>query len=175
MPVQLTEAWIAIEDFLSAGGPVLYWIGVTLFALWMLILERFWYLRTGHPQEVKRVVDEWTARPETRSWHAAQIRRGLIADVRENLSKSLGTIATLVAVCPLLGLLGTVSGMVEVFDIMAATGSSSARAMASGVTKATIPTMAGMVAAISGIYPSASLLAKARSETQRVSDLLVQR
>ena len=65
-------------------------------------------------------------------------------------------VKTLVALCPLLGLLGTVTGMIEVFDVMAIAGSGNARAMAAGVSKATIPTMAGMVAAISGLYFSVS-------------------
>lgn len=175
MLVQLAESWVEIQDFLVAGGTVLLWIGAVLFLLWTLIIERFWYLRTLHPQAVQNAVKAWTSRPETRSWHAAQIRRRLIAEVSESLNRSLGTINTLVAVCPLLGLLGTVTGMIEVFDIMAVTGSSSARAMATGVTKATIPTMAGMVAALSALYPSVSLQQRARSETQRTADLLVQR
>ena len=64
---------------------------------------------------------------------------------------------TLIALCPLLGLLGTVTGMIEVFDVMAIAGSGNPRAMASGVSRATIPTMAGMVAALSGLYFSARL------------------
>jgi len=57
-----------------------------------------------------------------------------------------------VALCPLLGLMGTVTGMIEVFDVMAVSGTGNARSMASGVSKATIPTMAGMVGALSGVF-----------------------
>ena len=57
----------------------------------------------------------------------------------------------LVAVAPLLGLLGTVTGMVSVFDVMSISGSSDAQAMSAGVSRATIPTMAGMVASLSGL------------------------
>jgi biopolymer transport protein ExbB len=39
-----------------------------------------------------------------------------------------------------------------VFDVMAISGSGNTRAMASGVSKATIPTMAGMVGALSGVF-----------------------
>ncbi len=59
-----------------------------------------------------------------------------------------------VALCPLLGLLGTVTGMIEVFHVMASSGTSNARAMAGGVSKATVPTMAGMVAALSALFVS---------------------
>ena len=61
-------------------------------------------------------------------------------------------VETLVALCPLLGLLGTVTGMIAVFEVMAVTGGGNARSMASGVSMATIPTMAGMVGALSGVF-----------------------
>jgi biopolymer transport protein ExbB len=57
----------------------------------------------------------------------------------------------LVAVTPLLGLLGTVTGMVFVFDVMAVTGSSNARLMAAGISRATLPTMAGLFVSVSGV------------------------
>ena len=68
------------------------------------------------------------------------------------LKKNVGLIKALIAICPLLGLMGTVTGMVTVFDVMTYSGSGNARAMAAGVSKATVPTMAGMVAALSGVY-----------------------
>jgi len=64
----------------------------------------------------------------------------------------LPMIQTLVALCPLLGLMGTVTGMIQVFEVMAMSGTSNARAMAAGVSRATIPTMAGMVGALSGVF-----------------------
>ncbi len=103
------------------------------------------------------------------SWYAHQIRTMLISQVRQNLDRSLLIVKTLVAVCPLLGLLGTVTGMIEVFDVMAIAGSGNVRAMASGVSKATIPTMAGMVAALSGLYFSVSMerFAQTRDRVRR--------
>ena len=61
-------------------------------------------------------------------------------------------IKTLVSLAPLLGLLGTVTGMIGVFEVLATTGGGDARSMAAGVSQATIPTMAGMVAALSGVF-----------------------
>ena len=69
-------------------------------------------------------------------------------------TKSFG-VKTLVALCPMLGLLGTVTGMIEVFDVMAA-GGGNTRGMAAGVSKATLPTMAGMVAAPLGLLSQAA-------------------
>ncbi len=52
----------------------------------------------------------------------------------------------------MLGLLGTVTGMIEVFDIMAITGTGNARLMASGIARATLPTMTGLVISITGLF-----------------------
>ena len=48
--------------------------------------------------------------------------------------------------------LGTVTGMIEVFDIMAITGTGNARAMASGIARATLPTMTGLFISIVGLF-----------------------
>ena len=58
----------------------------------------------------------------------------------------------LLAMCPMLGLLGTVYGMIEVFEVLAVLGTGNPRAMSTGVAKATIPTMAGMTIALTGLY-----------------------
>ena len=58
------------------------------------------------------------------------------------------------------------------FDVMALSGSSNARLMAGGVFKATIPTMAGMVSALSGLYFSAQLDRRSKRETALFSDAL---
>ena len=74
--------------------------------------------------------------------------------------------------CPLFGLLGTVTGMIEVFDAMAFSGSGNARSMASGVSKATIPTMAGMVGALSGVFLVTILTRKVETEVELLDDSL---
>ena len=76
----------------------------------------------------------------------------MISQASLDLKSSLPLIEALVVICPLLGLLGTVTGMIEVFYVMALTGGGDAKSMAGGVSKATIPTMAGMVGALSGIF-----------------------
>ena len=166
------EAVVAVRDFLETGGRVLFYIGLTTLAMWTIILERFWYFRRGHPAQAKRIQEAWEARTDRSSWNAHQIRRLLISEVQTRLDQGLITIKTLVALCPLLGLLGTVTGMIEVFDVMAIAGSGNARAMASGVQKATIPTMAGMVAALSGLILSVQIERFARAEGDRVADQL---
>jgi biopolymer transport protein ExbB len=167
------EAVAAVRDFIETGGDVLLVIAFVTLVMWTMILERIWYFRIGHRAEARRVKAEWADRDDHNSWGAHQIRRMLISEVELKLSDGLALIKTIVAVCPMFGLLGTVTGMIEVFDVMAIAGSSSARGMAGGVSKATLPTMAGMVAALSGMLVSIQLNRFAASETERVADQLV--
>ena len=62
--------------------------------------------------------------------------------------------------------------MIEVFNIMAVTGGGDAKSMAGGVSRATIPTMAGMVAAISGVFANTYLTRVARRESEFLADNL---
>ena len=165
------EAISSVRDFLEAGGDVLLVIGATTFAMWSLILERFWYFRTSYRREEQRTQGIWDARANPASWNSKQIRRVLISDLTANLNWGLGMIGTLVALCPMLGLLGTVTGMIEVFDVMAA-GGGNTRGMAAGVSKATLPTMAGMVAAISGMLFHIQLERFAADASERAADHL---
>jgi biopolymer transport protein ExbB len=148
----LVDAYEAIRDFLELGGPVLRVIAITILVMWILILERLIYYRTGLQEVIKDAFATWEARAERRSWHAHQIRASTISEARMAATKGLPMIQTLVALCPLLGLLGTVVGMITVFEAMAVSGSGNARAMAAGVSMATVPTMAGMVGALSGVF-----------------------
>jgi biopolymer transport protein ExbB len=81
-------------------------------------------------------------------------------------------LATLIAICPLLGLLGTVTGMIQVFDVLSATGTGNARAMASGIAQATLPTMAGLVVALSGLYFRSRFQRLAERSQQELADRL---
>jgi biopolymer transport protein ExbB len=81
-------------------------------------------------------------------------------------------IQTFVALCPLLGLLGTVTGMIDVFQVLAVSGSGNVRAMAGGVSRATVPTMAGMVGALSGVLFVTLLSRRAAREVEFLEDSL---
>ena len=171
--VLLIDSINAIRDFLDTGGQVLLVIGVLIFAMWLLILERFIYFFKGFRSYKQNVKAQWKNRAERNSWNAGQIRQAMISRASMRLDTNLALINVMVALCPLLGLLGTVTGMIEVFDVMAITGTGSARSMASGVSKATIPTMAGMVGALSGVFASTFLQRRAKREVELLEDSMV--
>ena len=166
------EAFSAVRDFIEQGGNVLLVIAAVMAVMWTLIYERFWYFQIQYKRERERVQAKWEGRAERASWNAQQIRRMLISQVQQKLQLRLGPIETIVKLCPMLGLLGTVTGMIEVFDVMAVSGSGNARGMAGGVSKATLPTMAGMVGALSGMLFSIQLRRFARDEAERFADSL---
>jgi biopolymer transport protein ExbB len=166
------EAFGAIRDFVETGGNVMLVIAAVTFWMWWLILERFWYFRWIHPKEAEAVEQSWNARADQRSWNAHQIRELMISEVELKLQRGVLIIKSLVALCPMLGLIGTVTGMIEVFDVMAIAGTGNIRGMAGGVSKATLPTMAGMVAAISGLMFSAQIERFVKAEVERVADQL---
>lgn len=161
-----------IRDFLERGGNVLWLIFFTLVLLWALIIERFMYFKNEFPVEKKEAVDEWGSRKDKSSWYAHKIRQAAISRISTKLNQNISIIKMLVAMCPLMGLLGTVTGMIAVFDVMAETGTGNARLMASGISMATIPTMSGMVAALSGLYFGSLLESKAKKEQEKFAEAL---
>jgi len=139
-------------DFMAQGGPVLYGILLLSILLWALILERLWFFYIELPRSNRQVAESWKQRKEHDSWAARKIRITLISQQQQAANAFLSTVGILIAICPLMGLLGTVTGMISVFDVLAVTGTGNARAMANGISQATIPTMAGLVVALTGLY-----------------------
>ena len=75
----------------------------------------------------------------------------------------------LAAIAPLLGLLGTVTGMISTFDVMAVSGTGNAKAMAGGISEALITTQTGLLVAIPGLCMKDFLARRARNLQQQVS------
>jgi biopolymer transport protein ExbB len=158
---------------MNKGGDVLWIIATLVFFMWTLIIERFiYFLGGGWKSDRMTAVNAWEVRPERKSWNAKQIRSKLLSESRSVINDNMALIATCVALCPLLGLLGTVTGMIEVFNVMAVTGGGDAKSMAGGVERSTIPTMAGMVAALSGLFANTQLQRIALREQQLLEDQL---
>ena len=144
-------AYESLQAFLASGGPVLVAIMILTFVMWGLIIERLLYWSGAHAGVAKRARRAWDARSDHDSYFALAYRQRLISEAKHEADRFNAVIKILVAVTPLLGLLGTVTGMVFVFDVMAVTGSSNARLMAAGISRATIPTMAGLFTSVSGV------------------------
>ena len=162
-----------MREFFSQGGPVLTGIFVLSLILWILILERYYFLYKVYPKRLKAIVQQWQRRREQSSWYALKIRDGFLCEISIALKHNLIPIQALTGVLPLLGLLGTVTGMIAIFDVMSVFGNSNARGMAEGISRALLPTTAGLVTSIIGIYFSADLNNRAKTNELLAKDLLV--
>ena len=159
-----------LQAFLDRGGPVLIVIMAATFFMWALILERLFYFRFAHKQVAAEAIAEWRSRSDRKSTFAHWVRDKLVSEVRAKAEQNVQLTKAMVALAPLLGLLGTVTGMVAVFDVMAITNGADAKAMSAGVSRATIPTMAGMVASLSGILFTSGMDRRVNRSVQWVED-----
>jgi biopolymer transport protein ExbB len=161
-----------LAGLLERGGPVLWIILVVSSLLWALIVERYLFLWWVQPKRFEQCLAVWRERAERRSWGARCIRAGLLGSLSAELRRHLGLIAVFIQLLPLLGLFGTVLGMIETFEAMAVHGSGNVRAMASGISKALLTTAAGLLTALSGLYFSTDLEQRVEREMQRAGDRL---
>ena len=90
--VLLIDSINAIRDFLDTGGQVLLVIGVLIFAMWLLILERFIYFFNGFRGYKKAIKNSWLKRNERNSWNAEQIRQAMISRASMRLNANLALI-----------------------------------------------------------------------------------
>lgn len=144
----LYAPFYSLQDFMHAGGWVLKWIVLVALLLWVLVIERYWYLWRIYPAEQALRHAQWQQRHDQQSWTARQIRTQLRSELKLALDAPLPLIRVVVPLSPLLGLLGTVTGMLEVFDAMALHGNGGVRAMAAGVSHAMVSTLAGLVVSL---------------------------
>ena len=168
----VTAALETVSDMVDAGGPFVIGIFGCGVILWTLVFERMWYFQRILPREIERTIAAWKARSDHHSWCARQIRSAMISRINAGMNANAPLLRVLVPLSPLLGLVGTVTGMLEVFDSMALKGSADARAMASGVSQAMICTMTGLAVSITGLYPVFYFRARTERETELVGDHL---
>ena len=146
-----------------------------------IIVERFWSLRRSAviPPGLGDQVEDWAARHELDKRHIDQLRknsamgrvlaaalgnrhrpREYIKEAVEDtgrhvvhqLEKFLNTLGTIAGISPLLGLLGTVIGMIKVFSAIIEHGVGNANALAGGISEALITTAAGLTVAIPSYF-----------------------
>ena len=166
----LQSPYTAVSGLIDMGGPFVLWIFICGVVMWTLVIERIWYFWRVLPQESNALFDVWNARADHISWCALRIRQMMMTRLNSAMTDNLLLMRTLVPMAPLLGLVGTVSGMLEVFDSMALRGSADARTMASGVSHAMICTLSGLAVSISGMYPVHYFNGRASEETEGLND-----
>jgi biopolymer transport protein ExbB len=179
-------------DLVETGGPIMIPIGGISLWMWTLIvLKAEWILRVRRrpllvSDAIRRLEgegpfneDACCPRADALSFFMQRYFRGksylcgeadqLFFEVAvrrqvQGLYSHIPTIMVLAAAAPLLGLLGTVNGMVETFRVIGMYGTGNAQAMASGIKEALITTQAGLLVAIPGLLAGQAM----RKEIRRI-------
>jgi biopolymer transport protein ExbB len=154
-----------IEQLMDLGGPVMWPLLASSLLLWALVLERYWFLFRVFPKLIER------GPPPAGSEAAAAIEA---AAMKLALSRHLRLIKTLSGILPMLGLLGTVTGIIETFDLIRVFGSAETRIVARGIHEALITTLAGLVMGLFGVAAGYDLNRRARIGERRHATTLGQ-
>lgn len=187
------NSWLQLEDYVQAGGVVMLPLVAVSLVMWLLIVDRALFFRRLHhrnmtfrtawehvdgnrmpdPGQYGGAISLLVARFLTaRSGNPALdlfILDETVMRVNRGLTDYLSLIGVLAAVAPLMGLLGTVTGMIATFDVLAVFGTGNAKAMAGGISEALITTQTGLLVAIPGLYMKGFLDRRARTLKQRIS------
>ncbi|MBU0681978.1 MAG: MotA/TolQ/ExbB proton channel family protein [Proteobacteria bacterium] len=182
-----------MEEYLATGGVVMAPLVLVSLAMWMLIMDRALFFRRLHrknmsfgialehvradrlpdPKEFGGVISLLVARfIQARSGNPDLDRLILdetVMSINRSLTDYLTVIGVLAAITPLLGLLGTVTGMIATFDVLAVFGTGNARAMADGISEALVTTQTGLLVAIPGLYMKGFLDRRAGNLTKRIA------
>ena len=161
----------SLFQFFQRGGDVLYLIFLLGVVITFLMFEKIWYLRFEHNSVIASIVDAWETRKEKTSFNSLAVREMMISEATLKINKNVDLMKVCVVVAPLFGLFGTITGMIEVFYLLAVTGGGDAKAMAGGVSKAIIPPMAGLAVALIGNFAQQYI----KNVTQRESDMLYEK
>jgi biopolymer transport protein ExbB len=170
-----------VLEIILAGGWLMAPIILCSVLSLTIIAERVWTLRRSKvvPKGIGEQVKDWAARHELDRRHIEQLReesalgrvlaaalinrhrsRDLIKEAVEDtgrhvvheLERFLNTLGTIAGISPLLGLLGTVIGMIKVFSAILAHGVGNANELAGGISEALITTAAGLTVAIPSFF-----------------------
>ncbi len=167
--------WLQSSSLLLAGG----WVMVAILALsvlmWVLILDRYLFFFRHRGELVRDAVTVWTGAVGASPQLNRRLRESLTASFHGRLASWLITIQVITAVLPLLGLLGTVGGMIQTFEVMTVFGTGNVRGMADGISQALITTMAGLMTALAGMYFAGDLSSRIERETERLREHLITR
>jgi biopolymer transport protein ExbB len=98
----------------------------------------------------------------------ASILESLRIKQEDYVKRYVGTISLLATLAPLLGLLGTVGGMIKTFEVIAQFGTGNARALASGISEALITTQTGLVVSVPGMFFAGELIRRTNILLERM-------
>ena len=141
-----------LAELFDRGGPVLYILFIVTLFIWFIIFSKYLSTSYNNKNWIKNNFDIFSNGVNINSSNIHLFEESFLIHIKRVSTQKLKMLDGLIGLCPMLGLLGTVYGMIEVFEVLAVLGTGNPRAMSTGVAKATIPTMAGMTIALSGLF-----------------------
>ncbi len=145
-------------DYLAQGGWIMAPLVAVSVAMWIMIVDRLTEFRRLSGGTLSQILEaEFKQKQSGHPPLDREILQEVALHLRRDLDRRLALIGVLTAIAPLLGLLGTVLGMVETFDVISLFGTGNARAMAGGISVALITTQTGLLVAIPGMLMSNGL------------------
>ncbi len=192
MQIMLKDLFFSIEHYMRSGGIVMIPILAVSFFMWLLIINRMLFLRRLHINNISRdtagelvknnqlpedryqganslLVREFLAARSGNPQLDDYILDETVVRLISSLDNHLATIRVLAGIAPLLGLLGTVTGMMGTFDVITIFGTGNAKAMAGGISVALITTQTGLMVSIPGLYMSGFLTRRANNLKYRLA------
>lgn len=155
------QSWTQVVwDYLASGGLVMAPLVVVSVWLWALIILKLAELHSfsrsddkkGWPEDLARELRAGMGNGSGSERRNQIILESLLLKGSARLERYVGTILVLAAVAPLLGLLGTVTGMISTFQVIAVHGTGNAKALAGGISEALVTTQSGLVVALPGLF-----------------------
>ena len=143
---------IGLTDLFDRGGPVLYILFIVTLFIWFIIFSKYLSTSYNNKNWIKDDFEKFSDGVNINKNNVHLFEESFLIHIKRITSQRLKMLDGLIGLCPMLGLLGIVYGMIEVFEVLAVLGTGNPRAMSTGVAKATIPTMAGMTIALSGLF-----------------------
>tara|TARA_B100001063_G_C16419788_1_gene383592 strand:+ start:89 stop:601 length:513 start_codon:yes stop_codon:yes gene_type:complete len=161
-----------LADLFERGGPVLYILFLVTLFIWFIIFSKYLKTSFNNKNWIQDDFNSFLSGVVINKNNAHIFEESYLIHVKRTSSQQLKLLDGLIGLCPMLGLLGTVYGMIEVFEVLAVLGTGNPRAMSTGVAKATIPTMAGMTIALSGLFFKFDLANKVERYQEKARELI---
>ena len=143
---------LGLAELFDRGGPVLYILFIVTLFIWFIIFSKYLSTSYNNKNWIKNNFDTFSSGVNINRSNIHLFEESFLIHIKRVSTQKLKMWDGLIGLCPMRGLLGTVYGMIEVFEVLAVLGTGNPRAMSTGVAKATIPTMAGMTIALSGLF-----------------------
>lgn len=161
-----------LEELFVRGGPVLYLLFLLSGLIFYLLVDKYVFIFFKSKNFLINSVDDFSNEYSPSNTDYRFIQNTLISSVKREANKNIKILDGFIGMCPMIGLLGTVYGMIEVFEVLSFLGTGNPRAMSSGVAMATIPTMSGMVITVFGLYFRQDLISRIESISVLLNSLL---